>query len=336
MKKHSSFEPFVFERCNSAPPELWLALGEASALCRQLAATPIPPNIANELYHTILSKQTAGQAVTPKPYGCRDLENAAAAANAILDRIEKHGITPITPFDISDYNKRILTGVQCDARAIPGQYRKHSMTVHGSACAPWRQCPGLVQDICDWVNDGGDLPVSLNEAEDGILKAISAHLSLVLVHPFGDGNGRTARLMEFRLLLESGIPASAAQLLSNHYNGDRRSYYAHLELAEAHGERMAFFCYALNGFVDQLSVRLRMMRSEQRKHMALAMELEKRGENDSSLADGDLTLAYLPRGRKGLFEETVAQELSDSPASLTPLSSISASTPFAHARSGAA
>ncbi|MBW2661693.1 MAG: Fic family protein, partial [Deltaproteobacteria bacterium] len=37
------------------------------------------------------------------------------------------------------------------------------------------------------------------------------------MHPFGDGNGRTARLLEFEALLSSGVPAPSSQLLSNHY-----------------------------------------------------------------------------------------------------------------------
>lgn len=41
----------------------------------------------------------------------------------------------------------------------------------------------------------------------------------------GDGNGRTARLMEFQLLLEGGLPTAACHLLSNYYNRTRSRYY---------------------------------------------------------------------------------------------------------------
>jgi Fic family protein len=39
-----------------------------------------------------------------------------------------------------------------------------------------------------------------------ILKAILAHLCLAWIHPFGDGNGRTARLVEFQILIFPGCP----------------------------------------------------------------------------------------------------------------------------------
>ncbi|NOY75701.1 MAG: hypothetical protein GXP32_07900 [Kiritimatiellaeota bacterium] len=34
-----------------------------------------------------------------------------------------------------------------------------------------------------------------------------AHVYIAWIHPFGDGNGKTARLMEFYLLLRSGFAA---------------------------------------------------------------------------------------------------------------------------------
>lgn len=54
-----------------------------------------------------------------------------------------------------------------------------------------------------------------------IFKAVVAHLYLAWIHPVGDGNGRTARLVEFQILLSSGVPSPAAHLLSNHYNQTR-------------------------------------------------------------------------------------------------------------------
>jgi Fic family protein len=43
----------------------------------------------------------------------------------------------------------------------------------------------------------------------GVIKSIIAHLYLAWIHPFGDGNGRTARLLEVRFLMEAGVPSAA-------------------------------------------------------------------------------------------------------------------------------
>jgi hypothetical protein len=87
----------------------------------------------------------------------------------------------------------------------------------------------------------------------GIMKAIMAHLYLAWIHPFGDGNGRTARLIEYRILLRCGVPSPAVHLLSNHYNLTRAEYYRQLDRASASGgDYLPFFEYALRGFADGL------------------------------------------------------------------------------------
>ena len=90
-----------------------------------------------------------------------------------------------------------------------------------------------------------------------ILRAITAHLYIAWIHPFGDGNGRTARLMEFAILLSSGIPQPATHLLSNHYNLTRTEYYRQLRMAgRPDGGITGFFSYAIKGLRDGLNEQL--------------------------------------------------------------------------------
>jgi Fic family protein len=98
----------------------------------------------------------------------------------------------------------------------------------------------------------------------GILRAVMAHLYLAWIHPFGDGNGRTARLVEYRLLLASGAPSPSVHLLSNHYNLTRSEYYRQLERASASGgDYVPFFEYAVRGFRDGLREQLAEIRKFQ-------------------------------------------------------------------------
>ena len=84
------------------------------------------------------------------------------------------------------------------------------------------------------------------------------------IHPFGDGNGRTARLVEFQLLLSSGVPTAAAHLLSNHYNQTRTEYYRQLDLASrSGGEVVPFFKYALRGIIDGLDEQIQTINAQQ-------------------------------------------------------------------------
>jgi Fic family protein len=98
----------------------------------------------------------------------------------------------------------------------------------------------------------------------GLIRAIIAHVYLAWIHAFGDGNGRTARLVEFQLLVSAGVPTPAAHLLSNHYNQTRSEYYRQLRVAsESGGDIIPFMMYATQGFLDGLRHQLKVIRDQQ-------------------------------------------------------------------------
>ena len=114
--------------------------------------------------------------------------------------------------------------------------------------------------------------VGLKSTDDGdigdtgfaILKAIFAHVYFVWIHPFGDGNGRTGRLLELAILLEAGVPQPACHLLSNHYNLTRTNYYRELQRASQTPDGIyGFVAYALRGFADGLAEQIDLIRQHQ-------------------------------------------------------------------------
>jgi fido (protein-threonine AMPylation protein) len=54
--------------------------------------------------------------------------------------------------------------------------------------------------------------------------AIRAHLGLVTVHPFVDGNGRTARLVAAAILMKSGFRSTLFTILDQHFRDDLSEY----------------------------------------------------------------------------------------------------------------
>lgn len=96
------------------------------------------------------------------------------------------------------------------------------------------------------------------------VKAIMAHLYIAWIHPFGDGNGRTARLIEFQLMIQAGVPLPAAHLLSDFYNRTREAYYRTLSRTSKPPYPVEHFIHdALEGFVDELREQLQVIREEQ-------------------------------------------------------------------------
>lgn len=119
--------------------------------------------------------------------------------------------------------------------------------------------------LCEWLSGSYfDAPDDELRVPMAIVKAVVAHVYLAWIHPFGDGNGRTARLIEFHILFSSGVPLPAAHLLSDHYNKTRTEYYRQFTLASrSGGDLLPFIRYALDGFLDGLRGQIAMIREQQ-------------------------------------------------------------------------
>ena len=122
--------------------------------------------------------------------------------------------------DIRDLNKILLKepfwhvaqtadGQQTRKRIVPGEYKtqpNHVRTATGELhrFAEPEETPALMQAwVRDFRRDLHDSEVS--ESQLPLLLARS-HWSFLRIHPFDDGNGRTARLLTNYVLLRSGLP----------------------------------------------------------------------------------------------------------------------------------
>ena len=77
-----------------------------------------------------------------------------------------------------------------------------------------------------------------------------------------------ARLVEYQILLNAGVPSSATHLLSNHYNETRSEYYRRLDRSSKDtGGVMGFLVYALQGFADGLKDHIDTIKEQMRQDM---------------------------------------------------------------------
>ncbi|TCN43946.1 Fic family protein [Kribbella orskensis] len=91
-----------------------------------------------------------------------------------------------------------------DLSKSPGSYRQGAVYVHDEASGqnvyegpPAEQVPALVAELMDGLGSDGDA--------DPLIRAAMAHLNLVMIHPFRDGNGRMARALQTLVLSRGGI-----------------------------------------------------------------------------------------------------------------------------------
>jgi Fic family protein len=270
-----------------APVSLWTALGECHSKCEHIAGVPLRPDVAEILHRVYLAKGIGGTTaiegntlteaevlkhvegkleVPPsKEYLKKEIDNILQEQNRMLDRVAHRKTLPVSLDRLTELNKIVLRGLNLEDHVEPGKIRTYPVGVMTYRGAPWQECEYLLGKLCDWLNSSDFEPrMGLNVSHMEILKAIIAHLYIECIHDFGDGNGRTGRLVEVQILLASGVPAPASQLLSNHYNLTRKTYLAQLKAAsESGGNIIPFIGYALDGFVEGLKEQLAYIRNLQ-------------------------------------------------------------------------
>jgi Fic family protein len=254
-----------------ADADLWLLLGEARSKVEHLARALLKPDVASEMNMLYLAKgvhaTTAiegntlseaevlelveGRADTPpsQEYLAQEVTNIVTACNRIKDHLLAGGTADISSDLVRQFNRDVLDGLELEGDVVPGRIRTTSVVVANYRGAPAADCE---YPLCDWLNGGTfDPPSDDWQIPFALIKAAVAHLYLAWIHPFGDGNGRTARLVELQILLAAGMPLPAAHLLSNHYNETRGQYYRELDHAsQSGGDVLPFLRYAIQGFVD--------------------------------------------------------------------------------------
>lgn len=260
--------------------QFWMLLGEARSKCRHLRYTPMKPSVAQDLGSVYLAKgvhaTTAieGNTLTEEQarqiiegdlklppsqeYLGREIDNVVAALEALWAQLtETGGDLNLNVEMLKTFNRIVLDGTENEG-VVPGEIRDHVVGVNRYRAPEPDDARWLLTLMCEWLNGSDFTPIKGDPRKTflrAFCKAVAAHVYLAWIHPFGDGNGRVARLVEFGILIEAGLPTVAAHLLSNHYNQTRSVYYQQLEYASASGGDLTrFLKYALEGFVDQLQL----------------------------------------------------------------------------------
>ncbi len=264
----------------------WLLLGEARSKCQHIEGAPLLPDTAKHLYEIYLSKgihgttsiegntlseeqvreRIAGTLPLPisREYQGHEVDNILAIANEIVQDLMRDPDMELTADRIRYFNRRLLDGLPLKEGVVPGETRSHSVGVGDYRGAPAEDCDYLLDRMAKWLNELKAPDRAELEFPIAALRAILAHLYIAWIHPFGDGNGRTARLIELQLMLQAGASVPTAHLLSDHYNRTREVYYIELDkTSKREGYPVeGFVDYALQGFVDELREQITTIRAE--------------------------------------------------------------------------
>ena len=257
------------------PFQTWVSLGKCVSKCQHIKQVPLLPEVRDELLMVYLVKgvqattaiegntlseeqvraAVAGELEIEKSreYQKQEVVNVIEACNEIMGNLAKGNDDTITIERLCRLNKNVLRDVPLPEHVEGGKLRSYRVGVGTYRAPSAKDVAELLEKFCSWFsNELKNKDEQFDEIGFAILKAIIAHIYIAWIHPFGDGNGRLARLIEFATLLSSGVPSPAAHLLSNHYNATRMEYYRQLDYASKTGDIVRFFEYAIQGLHDGL------------------------------------------------------------------------------------
>ncbi|OBF42819.1 hypothetical protein A5719_10260 [Mycolicibacterium peregrinum] len=270
-------------------PDMWLDLGEAMSKCQHLAGVPLKPARAEEMGAVYLARGVqATTAIEGNTLSETDVKKIVAKGSADLGKSRQYqeqevknvlgaiyemdealraGMRlPITRERLERLNFQILDGIPDEPEVVPGKVREHNVSAGRYRAPQWQDVPELLDRFVNWLAELRSAVSPASPVRDrfvnAVLAAMLAHLYIAWIHPFGNGNGRLARLVEVQILSESGVvPLIATNLLSDHYNKTRdHGYYRALDAAQH--DVMSFIRYALDGFLDELRAQIEVVKAE--------------------------------------------------------------------------
>jgi Fic family protein len=129
------------------------------------------------------------------------------------------GEEPVTAFHVQQIHKLLLTRIDDEGA---GQYRRLPVTITGAD-----HLPPQSSEIRPLMGEWGDWLIGPALGLQPVVRAALAHHILVAIHPFLDGNGRTARLVLNLMLMRDRYPPAVIERIN------RRQYYRVLARADS-------------------------------------------------------------------------------------------------------
>ena len=168
----------------------------------------------------------------------------------------------LTRGDLLNVHQSIVKDVRGGRRAA-GQFRRENVEVGDIVGAQktvyhrppsWSVVDDEVRELLDWIECGktkGTAGVADTWIHPAVIAGIVQH-RLVWIHPFVDGNGRTARMFTTLILYQRSYDFKYLFNLSQYYNEDRDKYYEALRTADRTGEYTGWLEYFLGGLSMQM------------------------------------------------------------------------------------
>lgn len=258
-----------------ASPELLQAVYEAQALSRVIQGIPLKPATRERLNRLNILRAVRGttgiegsdlteedvaavlgapesQSVLPPSRAREEMEvrNARRVMSFVATVLDAEPGRALSETLVEEMHEIMTRDIRYENN-VPGQYRSHP--VHAGNYVPPRDADELRHLMAEFISWLTSPAVS---SWPPVVRAVAAHFYFISIHPFGDGNGRTARAIESYLLYQAGIGQLGLYSLANFYYQRRPDYISMLDHVrfESGGNLTPFILFAARGLLGELEL----------------------------------------------------------------------------------
>lgn len=253
------------------------SLVEAKAAIASLRAMPYQREWLEEIHALEFKREVAGTSrIEGADFTERELDQALdESAEELATRSQRQARAAVRayrwiatipedrPIDealILELHRHIVEGAD-DDQCVPGQIRRRDENV---TFGQPRHRGANGGDECQKAFAG--LIVAINTVFRGcdpIIQALATHYHIAAIHPFLDGNGRTARALEALLLQRAGLRDTCFVAMSNYYYDEKTKYLTTLSHTRAAGHDLTeFLNFGLSGIRRQSNFVLERIKAE--------------------------------------------------------------------------
>lgn len=223
----------------------------------EVSASVVLDSLINEAFNSSViegafstkkrTEELVNKKLTPQDKSERMILNNYYALEYILENLD-HELNEDVIINIY----KILTKDTLDKDDIVNKYRTGFVGVwdqkkncYTYKAPPHDQVQNLIDSLIEFVSSDNDF--------HPLIKACIIHFYFVYIHPFFDGNGRTARAISYMYLLQNGYDFFKFFSISSLIQEERRKYYESIENTEIYDSDLTYFIdYYLNMIVKSI------------------------------------------------------------------------------------
>lgn len=209
----------------------------------------------------VLEKDSAERDIREKRTNAREAFGVILALKAAEYLLKNR---PFSATIIKAMHKELMTRAVRD-QGVPGKFRRTSASVGREGGGPRYTAPEA-QHIDDLMSDL-ERYMHRDDNMSSLVKIAIVHGQFEIIHPFGDGNGRTGRLLIPILMKQYGLTDDYSFFISKYFEKNREAYYTNLNAITAESDWSGWINFFLDSVAEHAKSEAELIKKLQEKYI---------------------------------------------------------------------